>query len=80
MHELQPPSKIKLSYLDDSESIMLERESRCGRIRQTGLGEEYEHLITMPEKKKVTELIVHWCHYNIDTLIGRGCCNVAIML
>ena len=32
MHELKLPSKIKLSYLDDSESILLERESRCGSI------------------------------------------------
>ena len=29
MHELKSPSKIKLSYLDDSESILLKRESRC---------------------------------------------------
>ena len=32
MHELKSPSKIKLSYLDDSESILLERESRCDSI------------------------------------------------
>ena len=28
MHELKSPSKIKLSYLDDSESMLLERETR----------------------------------------------------
>ena len=32
MHELKSPSKIKLSYLDDSESILLERESRYDSI------------------------------------------------
>ena len=29
MHELKSPRKIKFSNLDGSESILLERESRC---------------------------------------------------
>ena len=32
MHELKSPSKISLSYLDASESIPLERQSRCDSI------------------------------------------------
>ena len=32
MHELKSPSKIKLSYLDATESTILERESRCDSI------------------------------------------------
>ena len=32
MHELKSPSKIKLSCLDDSESVLLERESRRDSI------------------------------------------------
>ena len=32
MHELKSPSKIKLSYIDDSQSILLKRESRCDFI------------------------------------------------
>ena len=32
MHKLKSPSKIKLSYIDDSQSILLERESRCDFI------------------------------------------------
>ena len=32
MHELKSPSKVKFSYLDDSESILLERDSRCDFI------------------------------------------------
>ena len=32
MHDLKSPSKIKMSYLHDSESILSERESRCDSI------------------------------------------------
>ena len=32
MHELKSCSKIKLSYVDGSEFILMERESRCDSI------------------------------------------------
>ena len=32
MHELKSPSKIMFSYFDESESILLERQSRCDSI------------------------------------------------
>ena len=42
MHELKSPSKIKLTYLDDSESIVFEREFRYDILLCLGLKEEFE--------------------------------------
>ena len=42
-----------------------------GRIRRSGLNEEYMHPIILPEKSKVTELIVKWCHLKAAHC-GRG--------
>ena len=42
-----------------------------GRIRRSGLNEEYMHPIILPKKSKVTELIVKWCHLKAAHC-GRG--------
>ena len=42
MHELKSPSKIKLTYLDDSESIVFEREFRYDILLSLGLKEEFK--------------------------------------
>ena len=35
-----------------------------GRLRMSGLSDEYKHSVILPKKSKVTDLIVQWCHYN----------------
>ena len=42
-----------------------------GRLRTSGLSDECKHPIILPEKSKVTDLIVQWCHYN-TVHSGRG--------
>ena len=35
-----------------------------GRLRRSRLNNECKHPIILPEKSKVADLIVQWCHYN----------------
>ena len=49
-HELKSPSKKTLPYLDYSESILLEKESRCDSVLLSlGLEEQFNSLFTFED-------------------------------